>query len=110
MEVVAPEAVPCPPAEVAAAPEPEADAATPSALPSSSDAAPDRPPQPPGRCFECRKKVGLATGFKCRCEYVFCAAHRLPEGHACGFDHRGTGKAALAAANPVVKADKLAKI
>ncbi len=29
----------------------------------------------PGRCFVCNKRVGL-TGFKCRCEYVFCSTHR----------------------------------
>lgn len=29
----------------------------------------------PGRCFTCNKRVGL-TGFKCRCDYVFCSAHR----------------------------------
>ena len=29
----------------------------------------------PGRCFACNKRVGL-TGFKCRCDYVFCSTHR----------------------------------
>ncbi len=32
----------------------------------------------PGRCFTCNKRVGL-TGFRCRCDYVFCAAHRYPD-------------------------------
>lgn len=31
--------------------------------------------QNPGRCFSCNKRVGL-TGFKCRCDYVFCSTHR----------------------------------
>ena len=25
-------------------------------------------------------------GFKCKCEYVFCKNHRLPEDHHCDFD------------------------
>ena len=30
----------------------------------------------PGRCACCSKKIGLATGFTCRCELRFCATHR----------------------------------
>ena len=35
----------------------------------------ERPAQKPGRCFSCNKRVGL-TGFKCRCDRVFCSSHR----------------------------------
>jgi dual specificity phosphatase 12 len=38
------------------------------------------------RCFECNKKMGL-FGFECKCTYMFCTAHRLPEEHKCGFNH-----------------------
>ncbi|KAJ6851758.1 putative zinc finger A20 and AN1 domain-containing stress-associated protein 5 [Iris pallida] len=81
--------------------------------PPSSSAAVAPPPPPPAavvranRCGECRKKVGL-TGFRCRCGTTYCGAHRHPEGHACGFDFKSAGKEAIARANPLVKAEKLA--
>ncbi|GKV34916.1 hypothetical protein SLEP1_g43249 [Rubroshorea leprosula] len=61
------------------------------------------------RCLTCRKRVGL-TGFKCRCDMVFCGTHRYPEQHGCSFDFKGMGKEQIAKANPVVKAPKLEKI
>ncbi|KAL6004761.1 hypothetical protein ACLOJK_005317 [Asimina triloba] len=60
------------------------------------------------RCGSCRKKVGL-TGFECRCGSTFCGTHRYPEEHGCTFDFKGSGRVELAKANPVVKADKLAR-
>ncbi|EEF38511.1 zinc finger A20 and AN1 domain-containing stress-associated protein 3 isoform X2 [Ricinus communis] len=63
----------------------------------------------PNRCLTCRKRVGL-TGFKCRCEMVFCGTHRYPEQHGCTFDFKAMGKKQIAKANPVVKAEKLEKI
>ncbi|KAF5744840.1 zinc finger A20 and AN1 domain-containing stress-associated protein 3 [Tripterygium wilfordii] len=61
------------------------------------------------RCTTCRRRVGL-TGFKCRCEMVFCGTHRYPEQHACGFDFKGMGREQIAQANPLIKAEKLEKI
>jgi len=29
-----------------------------------------------GRCFECSKKIGLASRFQCRCQLFFCSTHR----------------------------------
>ena len=59
-------------AEVAA---PDVKASEPAAVASTSDEK-RRPVQMnTGRCFTCRKKIGL-TGFQCRCEYFFCAQHR----------------------------------
>ncbi|XVE59550.1 hypothetical protein DITRI_Ditri05aG0054900 [Diplodiscus trichospermus] len=63
----------------------------------------------PNRCLTCKKRVGL-TGFKCRCGMVLCGTHRYPEQHGCTFDFKGTGKAQIAKANPVVKGVKLQKI
>ncbi|XVF05191.1 hypothetical protein REPUB_Repub05bG0150500 [Reevesia pubescens] len=63
----------------------------------------------PNRCLTCKKRVGL-TGFKCRCEMVFCGTHRYPEQHACTFDFKAMGKQQIADANPVVKGEKLHKI
>ena len=39
------------------------------------------------RCFTCNKKIGL-LGIECKCSFVFCNGHRLPEEHECEFDHR----------------------
>ena len=64
------------------------------------------PPQKPGRCAVCSKKIGL-TGFKCRCGESFCGSHRYPEQHDCEFDFKSAGREAIKRANPVVKTDKL---
>ncbi len=32
------------------------------------------------RCFTCNKKTGL-LGIECKCTFVFCNGHRLPEAH-----------------------------
>lgn len=40
------------------------------------------------RCFVCKRKLGIVLGFECRCGYVYCNAHRLPEKHECTFDHK----------------------
>jgi hypothetical protein len=61
------------------------------------------------RCWSCTKKVGL-LGFKCRCDYVYCATHRYSDKHECSFDYKSMNKAALQKANPVVKGSKLEKI
>ncbi|CAH1791006.1 unnamed protein product, partial [Owenia fusiformis] len=56
---------------------------------------PDRPIQKnKKRCFKCNLKLELAIREigKCRCEYVFCQLHRLPEQHNCIFDHKESGK------------------
>lgn len=46
------------------------------------------------RCYRCNCKLELAQrqiGL-CRCDYVFCKAHRLPEQHNCTFDHKEDGR------------------
>ncbi|KAI8799999.1 hypothetical protein BJ742DRAFT_843468 [Cladochytrium replicatum] len=64
----------------------------------------------PTRCVQCRKKLGLASTFRCRCSGWFCASHRLPESHACKFDYKVSGRMALSKENPVVKRDKLVRL
>lgn len=72
--------------------------------------APQRPVQKHmNRCFTCNKRVGL-TGFKCRCEYVFCGSHRLPEEHHCDFDYKTAGRELLTKNNPLVVPAKLNKV
>lgn len=96
-----------------------AEAATDSAAepPSTSQPAvnlkPNEPQRPVqkhlNRCFACNKRVGL-TGFKCRCDYVFCGAHRLPEEHHCDFDYKTAGREQLTKNNPLVVPSKLNKV
>ncbi|KAJ3149697.1 hypothetical protein HDU86_006874 [Geranomyces michiganensis] len=62
------------------------------------------------RCYSCKKKVGPATSFKCRCNQVFCSVHRYSDRHSCSFDYKGAGKVALAKENPVVRKAKLEEI
>jgi len=46
------------------------------------------------RCFVCNCKLELAIREigRCRCDYVFCQLHRLPEQHDCIFDHKEKGR------------------
>lgn len=39
------------------------------------------------KCWECKRRIGL-LGFECRCGYKFCAKHRYPEQHICGYDYK----------------------
>lgn len=63
----------------------------------------------PGRCFSCRKRVGL-LGFNCRCGNTFCGLHRYAEEHGCSFDYKKQGREDLAKANPTIKPDKVDRI
>ena len=49
-------------------------------------------------------------GFTCKCDYVFCSTHRYPKEHDCDFDRSQAAREQIAAQNPVVMADKIAKI
>ncbi|XP_028857847.1 AN1-type zinc finger protein 3-like isoform X2 [Denticeps clupeoides] len=46
------------------------------------------------RCHRCQIKLELVQQElgSCRCGYVFCMLHRLPEQHNCLFDHLGRGR------------------
>lgn len=46
------------------------------------------------RCHRCQAKLELVQQElgSCRCGYVFCMLHRLPEQHECMFDHLGRGR------------------
>lgn len=46
------------------------------------------------RCHRCQAKLELVQQElgSCRCGYVFCMLHRLPEQHECLFDHLGRGR------------------
>ena len=51
-------------------------------------------------------QVGL-TGFKCRCDYIFCGAHRLAEAHDCSFNYKQMERQRLAQNNPLIQAAKM---
>jgi len=61
------------------------------------------------RCASCKKKLGL-TGFTCRCGGLFCSIHRYSDKHQCGFDYKALGAEEITRSNPVVVAQKVAKI
>jgi|Transcript_23218 hypothetical protein len=61
------------------------------------------------RCGCCRRKVGV-LGFECECEGLFCAEHRLPNDHACTFDHRQKNKDNIQKANPVIEHHQFERI
>jgi len=46
------------------------------------------------RCYKCKVRLELAIREigRCKCDYVFCQMHRLPEQHDCTFDHKETGR------------------
>ena len=115
IQQVEPAAAPTPAAEPAtiAMPEPEpipAPAPETSTCPpcSSTDGAEGgkRKQTNTSRCWSCNKKIGL-LGFKCRCEYFFCAEHRYSDKHECEFDYKALGKQQLTAANPIISPAKM---
>jgi len=84
-------------------------------------AAPSSPPVPQveetkaevketlSRCKLCERRLGPMQ-FPCKCGGCFCARHRVPEDHACTFDHRTLGVKRLADSNPLVVAEKVRKL
>lgn len=61
------------------------------------------------RCMSCKKKLGL-TGFACRCGGLFCAIHRYTDKHDCSFDYKAMGEKEISENNPLIVAEKVAKI
>lgn len=89
----------------------EIDEADPSPASTAPIVVPAPAPSAPAsnRCASCKRRVGL-TGFRCRCNSVFCSLHRYADKHDCSFDYKAAGREAIAKANPVVKAEKIEKI
>ncbi|XP_063080139.1 AN1-type zinc finger protein 3 [Engraulis encrasicolus] len=83
-------------------PEKRARVSSPSPSPSPSLATADEASEVPRgpkqknrrRCHRCQSKLELVQQElgSCRCGYVFCMLHRLPEQHDCLFDHLGRGR------------------
>lgn len=69
--------------------------------PTLSDAPVEVAPEIPvqknkNRCWQCNARVGV-VGLSCKCGFIFCAAHRYPETHACSFDFKAHDRRILAA-------------
>lgn len=62
------------------------------------------------RCSECRKRLNITNVYTCRCNRLFCAAHRYSELHNCTYDYKTDGRKILEQTNPLVTAPKLPKI
>jgi len=62
------------------------------------------------RCHSCKKKIGIACRYQCRCGLVFCTTHRYPETHDCTFDYKTEGRNKIREANPVIVARKIQEI
>ncbi|MEW5304716.1 MAG: hypothetical protein WDW36_007308 [Sanguina aurantia] len=54
-------------------------------------------------------EVGL-TGFKCKCDQLFCGTHRYAEAHSCEFDYKTVQRQKLAENNPLCVASKVQKL
>ncbi|KAJ8472125.1 hypothetical protein OPV22_026468 [Ensete ventricosum] len=85
-----------------------ADRAEEQGVPAAALAAP-APARKVNRCLSCRKRVGL-MGFRCRCGELFCGEHRYSDRHDCGYDYKTAARAAIARANPVVRAAKIVRV
>mmetsp|Transcript_49016 Transcript_49016/g.106758 ORF Transcript_49016/g.106758 Transcript_49016/m.106758 type:complete len:222 (-) Transcript_49016:260-925(-) len=101
------------PAEIEVDDEPdEGEEETTAASSDSPDEGPTTEPpqeqQDTGRCWACRKKIGL-SGIRCRCGYVFCSKHRYAEDHECTFDHQEFHRLELAKTVEGCVAEKLNK-
>ena len=63
------------------------------------------------RCHfaDCNKKLGVVK-CKCKCGFIFCTLHRMPESHECTFDHTSYDKEILSKKLVKVEADKVIRI
>ena len=60
-------------------------------------------------CAFCRRRTPLLS-FTCKCEWSFCVKHRMPEDHACVFDHKACGRSNILLNNPRIQRQKMEPI
>jgi hypothetical protein len=53
-----------------------------------------QPKQSKNRCAQCKCKL-VGVKFDCKCKQTFCVNHITAAAHACSFDYRAEGAAAL---------------
>lgn len=59
----------------------------------------------------CKNKLSLIDlSLGCKCEYIYCTKHRLPESHNCTFDHKSNDKKLLEKTVQKCVSDKVTKI
>lgn len=106
-----------PPAASCSTATPEAEAAAPAVgvvrPPEAAEDVADEPPKKvqvnTSRCWTCNRKIGL-LGFQCKCEFYFCAEHRMSDRHECTFDFKEQGKKKLIKDNPTIAPSKMESI
>lgn len=49
-------------------------------------------------------------GHNCKCGFVYCKNHRLPEEHDCTFDFAAKERERLAKSNPLIAGNKIDKL
>ena len=62
-----------------------------------------------GLCCFCAKRTGMMS-YSCRCGFVFCKKHRLPEKHNCDYDYISVGRSRLKKQNPKLPHHKIEMI
>ena len=59
----------------------------------------------------CKNKLSLIDlSLECKCKYIYCTKHRLPESHECTFDHKSNDKKILEKTVQKCVGDKVTKI
>lgn len=61
------------------------------------------------KCWHCHKKMGI-YGYQCKCGFMYCKVHRIPEEHECTFDFASVGLKLLEKNNPLLVGKKLGEL
>jgi hypothetical protein len=62
------------------------------------------------RCLVCKRKLGLADFYVCKCEKIFCKLHRYGSDHSCSYNYFEEQKIKIEKNNPIVIPKKIDKI
>jgi len=62
------------------------------------------------KCTQCSKRLNLTNMFVCKCEGLFCSAHKYPDVHGCSFDYKTEWKKSLEKKNSGIGVSKLEKL
>lgn len=66
------------------------------------------------RCnfIDCNKKISQIDMISniCKCNFIFCYNHKMPESHKCTFNYKQNAQIKLKQNNPIIKASKLNRI
>jgi hypothetical protein len=61
-------------------------------------------------CMQCKKKLGPAQIFNCKCNKVFCSMHRYSDRYGCTHDYKTDARKVLARDNPCVTKEKIIRL